>query len=274
MAETLTVNTDTESATDFENLSADEQDSLALGETMAAQQEELLAGKYKNAEELEKAYVELQRKIGGQGDEDSEDVGDTESEYEYEEEGEEEAAEETEEYSQAVDLITEASSEFYDNDGELTQETFDKFSNMDSQDLVNAYLALQDGQPLAQEAVEMSDGDVDNIQNSVGGVEAYNDIVGWAGENLNEESITAFDNIVDSGDSAAIQLALAGLKSQYDSANGYEGRMLTGKAPKTSGDVFRSQPELVAAMSDPRYENDPAYRQDVIEKLDRSDIDF
>jgi len=64
------------------------------------------------------------------------------------------------------------------------------------------------------------------------------------------------------------------LKSQYDNANGYEGRMLSGKAPKTSGDVFRSQAEVVRAMSDSRYENDPAYRQDLIEKLDRSNIAF
>ena len=63
------------------------------------------------------------------------------------------------------------------------------------------------------------------------------------------------------------------MKSQYDNANGYEGRMLSGKAPK-SGDTFRSQQELVAAMNDRRYDNDPAYRQDVIEKLDRSDLQF
>ena len=50
--------------------------------------------------------------------------------------------------------------------------------------------------------------------------------------------------------------------------------MLTGKAARSSGDVFRSQPELVAAMSDPRYDTDPAYRQDIIEKLDRSDLAF
>ena len=51
--------------------------------------------------------------------------------------------------------------------------------------------------------------------------------------------------------------------------------MYTGKAPtSTSQDVFRSQAELVAAMSDARYDRDPAYRQDIIEKLDRSDLDF
>ena len=47
--------------------------------------------------------------------------------------------------------------------------------------------------------------------------------------------------------------------------------MVTGKAPVQEKDVYRSQAELVAAMSDRRYDNDPAYRQDVIAKLERSD---
>ena len=45
-------------------LNADEQESLAIGEEMANDQETMLAGKYKNAEELEAAYIELQKKLG------------------------------------------------------------------------------------------------------------------------------------------------------------------------------------------------------------------
>ena len=61
MAETLTFQNQTEQTT-MENLNADEQDSLQVGEAMVEAQEELLAGKYKDAQELEKAYVELQKK--------------------------------------------------------------------------------------------------------------------------------------------------------------------------------------------------------------------
>ena len=46
--------------------------------------------------------------------------------------------------------------------------------------------------------------------------------------------------------------------------------MVTGKPPTNTKDVYRSQAELVRAMSDKRYDNDPAYRQDVIAKLERS----
>ena len=93
----------------------------------------------------------------------------------------------------------------------------------------------------------------------------------WASQNLDQSSIDAFDSIVNTGSVEAIKLAVSGLKSQYDNVNGYEGQMLTGKAPTNTKDVYRSQAELVAAMSDSRYDDDPAYRQDVIAKLERSD---
>ena len=273
MAETLTLNTDPDSATNAENLTPEEQDSLALGEQMVSEQEQLLAGKYKNAEELEKAYVELQQKFGKQGDEDSEATGDSESD-ESEEDSEE--TEEAKENSPAAALITEASAEYYANDNKLSPETIEKFQGMSSKDLVSAYMELQANQPDQQAAapVEMSDSDINTIKNSVGGDQQYDNIVSWAGQNLDKNSIAAFDSIVETGNPDAIKIAISGLKSQYENANGYEGRMLTGKAPKTSGDVFRSQAEVVAAMADSRYDMDPAYRQDIMEKLDRSNIDF
>jgi len=271
MAETLTINTEAESATSIDNLTPDEQDSLQVGESMQAEQEQLLAGKYKNAEDLEKAYVELQKKLGGQGDETSETTRDTDA---VDEEETSEEKEKASEDSPAVTLINEANEEFFANNNELSAETIEKFSSMSSQDLVNAYMEIQKNQPQPTQAADLSESDINVIKNSVGGESEYGKIVGWASENLESSSIEAFDNIVEGGNKAAIQLALNGLKAQYENDNGYEGRMLTGKAPQNSGDVFRSQAEVVAAMTDARYENDPAYRQDLIDKLDRSNIDF
>ena len=59
-----------EESQNTEVLNEDEQDSLQVGEKMEAQQEPLLAGKYKDAEELEKAYLELQTKLGEKPSED------------------------------------------------------------------------------------------------------------------------------------------------------------------------------------------------------------
>ena len=120
-------------------------------------------------------------------------------------------------------------------------------------------------------STDLTNRQIDTVRNSVGGEAEYNKIVNWAGQNLSKDEIQSFDELIGTGNVGAIKLAVSGLKAQYEEANGYEGRMLTGKPPKASSDAFRSQQELVAAMSDPRYDEDPAYRQDIIEKLDRSD---
>ena len=252
-----------------EVLTADEQDSLQIGEQMVAEQEGLLAGKYKNTEDLEAAYLSLQKKLGQSEEEvdyESSDEG-----YEVEEEGDEEISDD----APAVSLINEASEEYWSNDGTLSEETIERFSEMSSQDLVNAYLEIQQSNPQANpQGVEMSDAQVNSVMNAAGGEANYNEVVAWAGSNLDNRSIDAFDSVVDSGNTAAINIAFAGLQAQYNEANGYEGRMLSGKAANSRGDVFRSQAELVAAMGDPRYDTDPAYRADVIEKLDASDLEF
>ena len=274
MAETLTVDPTPEAEVAGEvegvSLTAEEQDSLQVGEQIQEQQEQLYAGKYKSAEELEKAYGELQKKLGEKGDEDSEEAGDSEP-AESKEDSEE--AEEASQPSAAAELITSASNEFSEK-GELTAETIAKFSSMSSQELVEAYMKVQADLPKASQEAEVADistAMVNEVKNAAGGETAYNNMVQWAGENLPQTSIEAFDSIVNSGSVDAIKLAVSGLKAQYENSNGYEGTMLTGKAPTNTKDVYRSQAELVAAMSDRRYDDDPAYRQDVIARLERSD---
>ena len=252
-----------------EVLTAEEQDSLQVGEQLVAEQEELLAGKYKSTEDLEAAYLSLQKKLG----QEEEEVDYESSDEGYEEE--EGSDEEISENAPAVSLINEASEEYYANEGTLSEETIEKFSEMSSQDLVNAYLEIQQNNPQANpQGIEMSDAQVNSVMNAAGGEANYNRIVEWAASNLDNRSIDAFDSVVDSGNPAAINIAFAGLKSRYEDANGYEGRMLSGKAASSGGDLYRSQAELVAAMSDPRYDSDPAYRADVIEKLELSDLQF
>ena len=173
--------------------------------------------------------------------------------------------------------MSDATTEYYDNDGTLSEETLEKFSEMSSKDLVSAYLEMQKNAPQPEATTEpedLTESQVASIRSSVGGEQEYNNIVGWAADNLPQADVDSFDELVSSGNVGAIKLAVAGMKAQYENANGYEGKMLSGKPPTTSKDVFRSQQEVVAAMSDPRYDRDPAYRQDLIEKLDRSDVKF
>jgi hypothetical protein len=146
-----------------------------------------------------------------------------------------------------------------------------KFSELSTSDLVQAYMEMQSNQqPTAEPAADLSESEVNYIKNYAGGEQSYTQLMKWAGENLPESSVAAFDSVVETGNVQAIQLAVAGVRAEYDRFNGVDGELLTGKAPTATVDAFRSQAEVVRAMSDPRYDDDPAYRQDVFNKLERS----
>ena len=262
MAE-LTVNTER----DPDVLTEDELDSLRVGEELQAEQQDMLAGKFRDAEELEKAYMELQQKLGQPRDE---------ATPEPEEEEESEVPKQDEpELTEAHTIIGEASKEFYANDGTISTDTMEKLSSMDAKDLVQTYMemqALNDAAPT--EVPDLSDREVMEIQSMAGGSEEYSQMTAWAGENLPPDDVQAFDSLIATGQMGAIRLAVAGLRSLYSEKVGYEGRMLSGKAATETVDAFRSQAEVVRAMQDPRYDNDPAYRNDVFNKLDRSNLDW
>ena len=264
MAETLTYDAGTDTISTEDNLNAEEQDSLKVGEALIEEQENLLAGKYKSAQELEKAYVELQKKLGKD-----------ESETEASSENQETVKEEEVEISPIQSSLAEAAKEWEANQT-LSDETLEKFKELDSSELVKTYMELyaQANDTSVEPQSDLTETETNNIYKSVGGEEKYGEILQWYSNNTTQASRDSFNKLVESGSSDLIQLAVDGIKAKYDNANGYEGRMLTGKAPTSSGDVFRSQAEVVAAMSDPRYDKDPAYRQDLINKLDRSDINF
>ncbi len=256
---TFTVDTTVQTETIPDNLTPEEQDSLAVGEQIEAESETLLAGKYKSAEELEKAYKELESKLGDQDSEQAEPEPDAEPTS----------------LSDNASIITAASDEYYANGNQLSPETIEKFKGMSSEDLVNAYIEVTNSpewtaQPDSQ-VEDVSEAQINEVKNAAGGEQQYQQMVEWAGKNLDAKAITAFDQVINTGSIEAIKFAVNGLRSEYLNAVGYDGQMIQGKAPQTNQDVFRSQAELVAAMSDKRYDNDPAYRQDVIQKLERSD---
>ena len=242
-------------------LTTEEQDSLEVGEKMAEQQEQMLAGKFKNAEDLEQGYIELQKKLG-----------------EPKQEAEEpEVNEEKKEDDETVDtsflnsLWDEAQKEF-------TEDTLKQLDEMNPRDMAQMYLqqrqeyeaAMADREPAAQ----MTEENVTNLQEIAGGKERYGQMMGWANENLSEKEVEMYDAVMDQGNPLAAFFAVQALKYRFDDASGVDGQMLTGKAAKSDGDTFKSQAQVVKAMSDPQYDKDPAYRQAIYDKLERSDLEF
>jgi hypothetical protein len=246
---------------DQPEFSPEEQEAIAIGEQAEAEQQQMLAGKFKDAEALEQAYIELQKKLGEPNESETDEVRVQE----------EQTAEEEEEVNPNFDILNKASEEFYANDGQVSAETLEELGKLDSNELISAYIELQ-GQ--TRQDNDLTDAQATEIKNMAGGDEEYGRLTEWAAGALDESFIQAYDNIVETGDIRMIQLALAGLQSEYEKANGYEGEMLTGKAAQPQVDTFRSQAEVVAAMQDPRYDNDPAYRNDVFQKLGRSNIQY
>ena len=243
-------------------LSEEEQNSLEVAERLGQEEAELYAGKFENAEELENAYLALQKKLGS-GDTDEEEQS-TLDEDEYYDEA----------TSAGIELISNASDEYYANEGQLSPDTIEQFKEMSSNDLVNAYIAIQENNPnQGAPSADLTDAEMNQVYNSAGGEAEYNRLTAWAADNLPDRKLDAFNSMIDQGNATAIQIAVSGLRSEYEAQEGYEGRMLSGKAARAV-DGFRSQAEVVRAMNDPRYDTDPAYRQDVYDKLERSNVEF
>ena len=95
--ETFTMN---ETPANPEILNSDEKDSLAVAESLEGGEQPLLAGKFKDPQALEQAYVELQKKLGEPRDEvqTTEDAG---------EPAEEESAEDSEDTESVQELSEE-----------------------------------------------------------------------------------------------------------------------------------------------------------------------
>ncbi len=258
MAEVLTIDTTPETEVVGE-LSAEEQDSLEVGEKLAAEEASLLAGKFKDAEELEKAYIELQGKLGQPKEETAEDS----EELEIEPEGKKEETDEPD--SDFLDrLWDEAQTSKY------TDETMQELSKMDPRDLAKMHLKYRS----ENQTTGVSEKEAGQLRDVAGGEKGYNEMIGWAEKNLEASEISLYDSVMESGNAAACFFAIQALKYRFDDASGVEGKMLTGKAPSNKGNQFKSQAQVIEAMNDPRYETDPAFRKEVADKLERSDVQF
>ena len=166
----------------------------------------------------------------------------------------------------------------------------------DQSSLEQAYIALQkklgepSDEPEAGEEVEQEEQPAEENESSddqlteeqagqlfemVGGEKAYKSMLSWAGENMSKEEVSMYDSVMASGNANSIYFAVQALSNKYSDAVGNDGQLLTGKrSAAQQNEQFRSQQELVQAMNDPRYDNDPAFRDDVIRKLQNSDIEF
>jgi hypothetical protein len=152
-------------------------------------------------------------------------------------------------------------------DGQLSDATYDKLAKAGiNRSVADGYIAGQ--QALANQTRT-------EVFTVAGGEEAYTEMVTWAKDSMSAQEIDAYNKAMNSRDIATMKLAVDGLKARYVGANGSSPKLVGGssaQAAGASGDAFRSTAELTTAMKDPRYQSDPAYREDVRAKLGRSNI--
>jgi hypothetical protein len=220
------------------------------------QSADLIGGKFKSQDDLLKAYEELQKKLGQEGQE-----GDSETPSE----GQEEAS--TQEY----ETLSQAAEEYAQGKG-LSDHTVKSLAEQlkaDPEKFIREYEAFYtQNAGKYQQAQQLAQNEANEIMGIAGGPEGYQEMVQWAAENLDQSEVEAFNSITDSGNAAAIRFAVSALKDRYRAAEGFEGQMVSGRTSSNTGiKPYRSTAELARDIANPLYSSDPAFRADVEQRL-------
>jgi hypothetical protein len=239
--------------------------------------EQLLAGKYKSVEDLEKAYQEAQRKLSQRGQ--AEETEEEAVEADDSEEEKPQAGNAKEIYGDFIgSRLEEHEIDFsemntrWQQTGQLSSEDYSQLQEAGfSQEMVDAYLSGLQYKAAQDTALTVKE--ITAIKQEYGGDRGYSEMLEWAADNLSEEEIKGFNEIVTGNSTmAAVRMAISGLHAKYTAKAGIEPKLIGGRATKTSTDRFESTAQLVEAMKDPRYQADPAYRRKIEDKLSRSSI--
>ena len=232
-------------------LTSEERNSLAVGEQLQAAETQAKTEKLATNDEADEVKIDTTQQV------------------------EEQEPEPEKEEEQAPEVDVEFLNKLWDESSqeEFSEETLNTLSKMKAEDVAQLYLNYRQQsdstkpEPITQEQVE-------SLQQTVGGKAEYEKMVKWASNNLDQNEAEMYDRVIETGSNDAVYFAIQALKSKMNDSIGVDGNLLTGRGSIQQKDVFRSQAEVVRAMADPRYENDPAYRQDVYEKLERSQVNF
>ena len=231
----------------------------------------LILGKFKSVEDLAASYKELEGKLGQVTEEDQppaeEETETTEPEFNAEEFYGDGLASVLEE----VGIDPQEISTRFEETGEINEDDYAKLGEAGfSKQVIDTYLdGLRGGYGQADDIPAKQ---IQDIKDSIGGDEAYEQMKKWASSNLSPAEIKSFENLTETADAPAIKMAVQGLYTQYQNAMGVEPSLVTGRASQSGPTPFRSTAEVVTAMSDPRYGKDVSYTEDVQRRLGGSDV--
>ena len=279
MAETIRYDTSDDPVV-AQSIAEKEAESLRIGEELMAKQDKMLAGKYKSAEDLEAAYLELQKKLG---DTPETEQAEPETEYQlYTDDGSVNYDTANELYGEQLGNLFKSneidpfamSKHFEENNGTLADDMYDKLATAGlSKEVVDNYLSGVRGElgiEPKQASPVLSDSEIKDLKNIAGGERGYDNLMDWAGNNLTEQDAKSYDDVLATGNASAIKFAIKALMGQYEDANGRDSKLVTGKESSTEN--YRSMAEVVRDMNKPEYQSDEAFRDDVLRRLSASNL--
>ena len=213
---------------------------------------EWLPEKFTNAQELAKAYGELEKQFSARPKEEEVQEGVKIPEPSKEPE------------SKRVQTLDKFYDEYADT-GALTDKSYKELSKQGlNKELVDGYISGQKA---------LSENHTKAIQDTVGGKEKYSDLITWAGKNLSESEQNTFNNLVEGGTLDEAKFAVQGLMMKSGTNfNPKQPELFEGTSDLPSTDAYESVSQVTDAMNDPRYEKDPTFRKKVTDKLARSTV--
>lgn len=220
---------------------------------------EWLPGKFKSPEDMAKAYGELEGKLGQ-----SENTKESEpTKEETKKDNADLSIDKAEKAVENAGLNMSSLQEEYNEGGQLKESSYEALGKAGiPKDYVDAFIK-------GQEAIASQTSNT--LKQEVGGTDAYNNMMNWASDNLNEAEINSFNKTVNGKDIEATRLAIQGLNARYKNNVGDEPSLQTAnKSTSSNAPGYRSWAEVTSAMNDERYASDEAYRADVQNKLNNS----
>ena len=251
-----------------------------IAEQEQEQQEEsgLLLGKFKSADDLAKAYQELEKKLGQPRTADPEqDPLAVEPPQAY---TREQSVNDYGEFLSDVFETAEVNPYEIAQKWERGEDLSEYIGKLESAGIPRAVVEQYLYQPESAPAAEFTDADTVELKALVGGDEGFQKLSQWAVDNLEAQQLVDYNQVVNSGNKDAIRWALKAMQAM--SAGGGKGqpsepKLLGGKAPG-EGLRFESKQQVMDAMTrrndkgQKLYDVDDAYRNKVRDMLARSDV--
>ena len=238
--------------------------------------EGLIAGEFKTQEEFLQAYAELKKQVAEGKEEGKPEADDAPKDAAAEEEDVDDGTPKVAgiEHTDAAlaefkekGIDVKAYTRELEKTGQLADESYAALEKAGyARDMVDAYIQ---GQRV------MVESQIKAVKDSIGGEEAFGKVAQWAAASLSEAEQAAYENVLATNDADLITFAVQGLKARYDAATGNDPEVVVSGSTSTANDGrsrFGSWAEATKAMSDPRYDTDPAYRSAVEAKLIRSNV--